>query len=303
MDPLLDSRGRGILVPGQPQAIEVLPDTEAVSIHTALSPVAWTLRGTRNRAFILVTGQGELDMGATLLPLTGPCALWLPAGRPARLKLKSGSRGAALTVPELALGRAVPSGPVGRQVRDALFHPIIGTRLTPALALDIAQSIEAVGQELRSGQPGAQEAARHHLVLVLMALWRISSPQPLKVQAAPRTIVRNFLHLMELHLRDHWTVADYARFLSVSRARLTSAVKRATGRTPLELLHERLVIEAETLLAESHLQVTEIADALGFKDPGYFNRFFKRETGRPPGRVRKAEGRMPIHRPNFAEWP
>lgn len=288
---------------GFPQPIEVLPETEATTIRPALSATTWTLRGNRNRGFVLVSGDGELNLGAASVPLSSPCALWLPAGRTARLTLAAGSRGAALSVSELALGRAVPSGPVGRQVKDALFHPIIGARLTSTLALDMCRAVEAVGRELSGGLAGAQEAARHHLVLVLLSFWRISSPQPQKVQSAPRAIVRTFLHLMELHLRDHWTVADYAGFLAVSRARLTSAVKRVTGRTPLELLHERLVIEAETLLTESNLQVAEIAETLGFKDAGYFNRFFRRETGRPPGQVRKAEARPGQRRPNFAEWP
>ena len=161
----------------------------------------------------------------------------------------------------------------------------------------------AVGAELRGGLPGAQEAARHHLVLFLISLWRISSPQPMRVQSAPRAIVRNFLHLVELHLSDHWSVGDYAQFLSVSRARLTSAVKRVTGRTPLQLIHERLLSEAETLLSESNLQVSEIADTLGFKDAGYFNRFFKRETGRRPGDVRRAGPRKARPIGTFAEWP
>jgi len=192
---------------------------------------------------------------------------------------------------------------VGRQVKDALFHPLIGARLQRPQAFELMQAIESVERELRSELPGGQEAARHHLVLALMTLWRISSPQPPQVQAAPRTIVRNFLHLLELHLRDHWTIAAYANGLKVSRARLTSAVKRVTGRAPLELIHERLVIEAEALLADSNLQVAEIADALGFKDAGYFNRFYKRETGQPPGQTRKRGAERKKTYPGFHEWP
>lgn len=295
-----------LLTPGEPVApppIEVLPQTEAEALRPALAPTTWALRGQRNRAFVLVSGEGRLDIGDTTLAIPAPGALWLPASRSARLTLSAGVRGASLTVSELALGRAVPSGPVGRQVREALFHPIAGARLTPDAAHELVRLVEAVGAELRGTLPGAQEAARHHLVLFLISLWRISSPQPPRVQSAPRAIVRNFLHLVELHLADHWSVGDYARFLSVSRARLTSAVKRVSGRTPLQLIHERLSSEAETLLSESNLQVSEIADTLGFKDAGYFNRFFKRETGRRPGDVRRAGPRRERPRGTFAEWP
>ncbi|WP_068405781.1 AraC family transcriptional regulator [Labrenzia sp. OB1] len=290
--------------PGSAQhQIEILPDTEAGVIRTALTPTSWTLRGRRNRGFVLVSGEGQLEFESSELPFVSPCAVWLPAGKTARLTLKSGSRGALVSVSELAFGRAVPAGLVGRQVKDALLHPLIGARLQKPQALELMSAIEAVERELRSELPGGQEAARHHLVLALMTLWRISSPQPQQVQAAPRTIVRNFLHLLELHLRDHWTIAAYAGALKVSRTRLTSAVKRITGRAPLELIHERLVIEAEALLAESNLQVAEIADALGFKDAGYFNRFYKRETGIPPGRTRKRGAERKKSFPGFHEWP
>ncbi|WP_198174079.1 helix-turn-helix domain-containing protein [Mesorhizobium xinjiangense] len=284
--------------------IDVLPDTEAAGVNASLTPIAWTLRGNRNRAFVLISGAGALDFGGAAVPLAAPCILWLPAGKPARLVLQAGARGASLAVSELSLGRAVPAGPIGMQVKDALFHPILGTKLPTATAHDICRTIEAIGGELERGAAGSEEAARHHLVLVLIALWRTSSPQPANMQPAPRAIVRNFLHLVELHVRDHWTVDDYARLLSISRGRLTSAVKRVTGKSPLTLIHGRLIGEAEILLNGSSLQAAEVAEALGFKDAGYFNRFFKRETGMSPGRFRSALSlRRSPHRPSFADWP
>ncbi len=283
----------------------MLPDTEAASVKASLSAIAWTLRGNRNRAFVLISGAGSLEFEDAAVPLSAPCALWLPAGKPARLSLQAGARGAALAVSELSLGRAVPAGPIGMQVKDALFHPILGAKLPAATAQDICRTIEAIGSELERDAPGAEEAARHHLVLVLIGLWRTSSPQPANTQPAPRAIVRNFLHLVELHVRDHWNVDDYARFLSISRGRLTSAVKRVTGKSPLALIHGRLIAEAEILLNGSSMQTAQVAEALGFKDAGYFNRFFKRETGMSPGRFRSALSlrSRSAHRQSFADWP
>jgi len=304
LDLLQNSRTGDAPPAGTIPPIVVLPDTEAAVVKTALSPVAWTLHGNRNRAFALISGVGQLALESTIIPLAAPCVLWLPAGKPATLTLEAGARGAALAASELAIGRAVPSGPIGTEVKNALFHPVLGAKIAPALAQDLCRSIEVIGDELRSDRPGAQDTARYHLVLILIALWRTSSPMPSKQQSAPRTLVRNFLHLVELHVRDHWSVSDYARFLSVSRGRLGSAVRRVTGRTPLELIHARLVAEAEVLLNGTGLQAAEVAEALGFKDAGYFNRFFKRETGMSPGRLRReAMQRKSKGENSFAAWP
>lgn len=286
-----------------PQQIEVLPETEAGIIQASLTATSWTLRGRRNRGFVLLSGEGKLDFSGSEVPFTAPCVVWLPAGKTAQLILNSGSRGAMFTVSDLAFGRAVPMGPVGRQVKDALFHPIIGARLPLPQAQDLSTAIQGLERELKGGLPGGQEAARHHLVLALMGLWRVSSPTQQQTKAAPRTIVRNFLHLLELHLRDHWSVGAYADSLQVSRDRLTSAVKRSTGRAPLELIHERLVMEADSLLQNSSLQIAEIADALGFKDAGYFNRLYKRETGKTPGSMRRRGADRLVKHPGFHEWP
>lgn len=301
---LQDSRPADALPAGAMPPIVVLPDTEATGVKTALSPVAWTLHGNRNRIFILISGSGRLAFKDTIVPLAAPCVMWLPAGKLATLTLEAGARGAALAASELALGRAMPTGPIGGLVKDALFHPVLGVKVDTATAQHMCRAIEAIGEELRNDRPGAQDAARYHLVLVLIALWRTSSPTPTEQQPAPRALVRNFLHLVELHVRDHWSVDDYARFLSISRGRLTSAAKRVTGRTPLELIHARLVGEAEGLLNDTNLQAAEVAEALGFKDAGYFSRFIKRETGMSPGRLRREASLRKTKTPaSFAAWP
>lgn len=164
--------------------------------------------------------------------------------------------------------------------------------------------VEAIETELRDDAPGTQDAVRHQIALLVIALWRLSSPAAAKPQPSPRTIVHGFLQLVELHARDHWSVAQYARLLGVTADRLNTAVRRATGRSPLTLMHIRLVAEAETLLDSSTLQVAEVAEALGFRDPAYFNRFFKRMTGMAPGRRRSQPFQnAPGPARSFAAWP
>ena len=62
----------------------------------------------------------------------------------------------------------------------------------------------------------------------------------------------------------------------------------SAGATPLSLIHERLVEEACQRLEQTELSIEQIGYSLGFRDPGYFNRFFKRRRGLAPGAYRKA---------------
>jgi AraC family transcriptional regulator, transcriptional activator of pobA len=58
-------------------------------------------------------------------------------------------------------------------------------------------------------------------------------------------------------------------------------------------------------LKETELSVEQIGYSLGFRDPGYFNRFFKRQQGVAPGAYRKAMGdaRNASDASSFAAWP
>lgn len=94
--------------------------------------------------------------------------------------------------------------------------------------------------------------------------------------------MRRFVHLMELHIRDHWTVGDYTAALDITADRLNTAIRRAAGRTPQDLIHARIMTEAATLLDSSPRQIGEIASSLGFRDAAYFSRFFKRLSGISP---------------------
>jgi AraC-like DNA-binding protein len=82
------------------------------------------------------------------------------------------------------------------------------------------------------------------------------------------------------------TVRAYAARLGVSTSHLTGAVKASTGEPPGRLIRRAQALEARRLLARTGLSVAQVAHALGFADPAYFCRFFRREVGLTPGRFR-----------------
>ncbi|MCB0813054.1 MAG: AraC family transcriptional regulator [Flavobacteriales bacterium] len=84
------------------------------------------------------------------------------------------------------------------------------------------------------------------------------------------------------------TPQDYAQALSVHVNSLNRAVKSVTGKPTGAHIAERVITEARALLEHTDWNVSEVAYALGFEYPSYFNSYFKRITGTNPQALRAA---------------
>ncbi|GAB3393309.1 helix-turn-helix domain-containing protein [Humibacter soli] len=84
-----------------------------------------------------------------------------------------------------------------------------------------------------------------------------------------------------------------ARMLGMSVAELRKSTIESTGLTPLQLLIEARITRAQSLLAETDLEVNAIAARVGFTDPAYFTRQFARRRGISPSGFRQAQRRIP----------
>lgn len=118
-----------------------------------------------------------------------------------------------------------------------------------------------------------------------------------QVKNAAHRITNVFLELLErqfpvegtdrpLKLR---TAQDYATNLNLHVNYLNRAVKETTGKSTTTHISERIASEAKALLLHTDWNVADIAYALGFEYPTYFNNFFKRITGTNPMSLRPAE--------------
>ncbi|MET1056924.1 MAG: AraC family transcriptional regulator [Pedobacter sp.] len=83
------------------------------------------------------------------------------------------------------------------------------------------------------------------------------------------------------------TVSMLAEKLNLSPRYLSDLLKQETGKTAMDLIQIFLVSEAKNLLNEGKLSINEIAYLLGFENPPYFSRLFKKETGLSPNQFRK----------------
>lgn len=85
------------------------------------------------------------------------------------------------------------------------------------------------------------------------------------------------------------TAQDYAKNLNVHANYLNRAVKEVTGKPTTVHISERIINEAKALLQHTDWNIADIAYALGFEYPTYFNNFFKKMTGTNPKSLRMQE--------------
>lgn len=89
-----------------------------------------------------------------------------------------------------------------------------------------------------------------------------------------------FKLMVETHLTEQPSMHAIAEKLALTTNSLYRLVKEHSGTSPKDFFTNRLMIEAQRKLRYSNLSVKELAYELGFNDPDYFSRFFKKYTGK-----------------------
>jgi AraC family transcriptional activator of pobA len=179
--------------------------------------------------------------------------------------------------------------------------PLFKINGTPILKLNREQqeSITAIFQKMIAEQETdyafKDELIRNYISLIIHeALKMQPSENVSNNKNAAERITSVFLELLErqfpiesterpLQLK---TARDFAKHLSVHVNYLNRSVKEVTGKPTTTHIAERIIREAKALLQHTDWNIADIAYALGFEYPTYFNNYFKRMTGTNPRSLR-----------------
>ena len=98
-----------------------------------------------------------------------------------------------------------------------------------------------------------------------------------------------FRSLVENEYQNIHAVQDYAKKLNTNVRTLNKCVNDCSGMSPLTFIDGRIILEAKRLVRYTNLRIKEVAFMLGYDDPSYFVRMFKRHTGFMPTEFREAD--------------
>ncbi|MDI1447529.1 AraC family transcriptional regulator [Polyangium sp. 6x1] len=149
-----------------------------------------------------------------------------------------------------------------------------------------------LGRETSAPQSPAGSLVVQSLVALVLAEVVRAQPFPAADAAASGSpLVAEALDYIEKHCMQPISLADVAAAVRRSPAHVTTALRRATGKTAVEWITAGRVAEAERLLVTSDERIDIIAERVGYADPTHFIRVFRRARGTTPAAFRTAHRR------------
>jgi AraC-like DNA-binding protein len=103
--------------------------------------------------------------------------------------------------------------------------------------------------------------------------------------------VSQLINLIEVHYKQEKSCQFYSNELALTSKRLNEIVKAEKNKTVTQLIHDRVILEANRSLVFSTKTIKTIAIELGYEDPAYFSRFYRKQMHESPAafRVRCAD--------------
>lgn len=282
----------------------------AATLAPALAQRVWSIGSNeparRCHVFLVFHGRAIFRAENVMLELTGPALLWLPRHMKGTFALSAGSDGAMLDIKEELIWRAIGDSPIAQHLHSILNRLITAPqdRISQILP-ELTVLMSALVRENAAQIAGGSAMVELYLGVLMVHLWRASRGiSSIRQRGNNTTILQQYLQLVEIHYREHLTIGEFANRLGISRSHLHEACLRGTSKTPLSLVNDRLLEEACSRLETTELSVEQIGFGLGFRDPGYFNRFFKKGKGQAPGNYRQRIDKKPLRENvSFAAWP
>jgi AraC family transcriptional regulator, transcriptional activator of pobA len=258
-------------------------------LHQGLYQILW-----------LQTGSADVVLDTWRASVHGPAAIVVPPGVVHGFRFAPGTDGWVLTFSARFLVEGEFQA-VGEAFRDLFAAPgVLHFSNDDGQVQRLSVQLSELAAEFAAPETASSPVLEW---LARAVIWRLAraSAQGARDGAQPahrhQAQFTRFLLLVEQHFLKHWPLERYASRLGLSTQRLNRLVRAESGHSALELVHQRLTREACRRLAYySAAPATSLALELGFADPAYFSRFFKRRTGQSPQRWRQtwqAQGGVP----------
>lgn len=237
-----------------------------------------------SQCVVVTTGPAIVTLDDTRTAITGPAVIIIPADTVHSFRFRADTQGHVLSI-DLAriLSAATPSQ---RSPIESVFGiaRAIDLKEDPVLVRRIEGLLELLEREFRHPDSWAGPVGGW---LACSILWILAQGcgrhDPSEVPSGlDAERLRRFRQLIESQYLKHWSVERYARSLALSETSLNRLCRRLAGTTAFDLIQQRLALEARRRLVYAGSSVSGIAAQLGFKDPAYFSRFFRRHSGLSP---------------------
>lgn len=178
----------------------------------------------------------------------------------------------------------------GRQVRNILNHyeiPLDGYVLHTGISWEYEELFKKMRDELVECAWGYEELLTYLFRELLMTMNRRMHENVMKISG----FVQDEMDLAKTYFRDHYneeiSIEQYAASRNMSSSWFGRSFTEAVGKSPKRYIMDLRIQNAQILLETSDCTVGEIARIVGYDNPMYFSRLFRKAKGLSPLKYRK----------------
>ena len=153
--------------------------------------------------------------------------------------------------------------------------------------LEYQQHFRAMIQEIQMQKEDYEEMAEIHLRQIFITLHRYLSHSNIIDNSQMVEEIDNAMQYFTEHYNEDICIEDYAKNHNMSISWFIRNFKQYTDLTPMQYILSIRIYNAETLLHSSLYNITEVANIVGYENPLYFSRAFKKAKGLSPLEYRK----------------
>ena len=250
----------------------------------------WEIKPHRHDAFFQIlyiqAGSGDAVIEGCRTVLEPPCVVLMPPRVSHGYRFSRDIEGFVITV---VADRLPLTAGLAQRREDWLQIPrVIAVGPDDFDYLDVTIRQLAREFEIRCGRHGSLMEA-----LLTTTVLLAGRARTLEGQAAPPRSRQGRIDalktLIEARFRERLPVEAYAQLLNVSTTHMNRIVREVTGMTVHDLVMARVMDEACRALVFSPGSVLQIGESLGFSDPAYFSRCFRKRIGQTPSSYRRME--------------
>jgi AraC family transcriptional activator of pobA len=238
------------------------------------------------QVMLVLGGAVHVTLDETRYDLPAPAVITTPPGVVHSFEFEPHSSGFVIT---LADGR-LDTLALGTWIRQRLFDRgvTLSVPTDDALADRLGLLCEEMFREhetLDTGRVAIMEAIGGAVLMILAR--QVDNANASSDRRGPHDRFREFRQAVEDHYAEHWPLRRYADLLHMSESSLNRVCRSFAGTTAFDIVQGRLETEARRRLMYTTVPIHRLATDLGFVDPSYFSRFFKRRTGMAPREYRQ----------------
>lgn len=142
--------------------------------------------------------------------------------------------------------------------------------------------LETLFGEYREGLHGSERILPELIAVALSYIARLNAGRASPSASPTLALAIALRKLVDESYKDAWSVDQYVAALGTTPHLLDKAAREVMGKSVKDVVLDRRLIEAKRLLKFTIRPVEDIAFSIGFKDPAYFSRFFRRHVGQSP---------------------